>query len=310
MDKVIYDLIIIGAGPAGMSASIYASRYHIKHLIIAKDLGGTITLAHKVENYPGLFSGTGFDLAEKLLHHVRFFKTEIKNEEAYKITKNKKGLFEVSIYPQSSYQARSLIIATGTRRRELGVPGEKQFLGKGVSYCVTCDAAFFKGKTVVVVGGANAACSGAIYLSHFAKKVYLLYRKDALRAEPAWITEIKNKKNIEIIYEINIQEIKGKLTVTEVILDKPYKGEKALAVDGVFIEVGGVPLSEFTKNMKIKTDELGYIVTDKNMATNVPGVYAAGDINSFWREFQQVITATCEGALSAHSVYQFLRNNG
>lgn len=306
MDKKIYDVIIIGSGPAGLTAGIYASRYALSHLVIGQQRGGTVIWAHRVDNYPGFFDLSGVNLAEKFIEHVKKLGGEIVDKEAVEITRED-NIFKVSTSDKTSYWAKTLILAMGTKRRELKVPGEKIFIGRGVSYCATCDAAFYKGKTVAMVGGANAACSGASHLAKFAKKVYLLYRRKTLRAEPAWIRELTENNNAEILYETNVLEIKGKKSVEKIILDKPYKGEKKLLVEGVFIEIGGIPASKLAQDLGVKTDPEGYVETDKEMVTNIPGVFCAGDMNAFWKDFQQVITATAMGAIAGHSVYEYLK---
>lgn len=303
----MHDLIIIGAGPAGLTASIYASRYALNHLILGKSLGGTITLAHKVENFPGLPSLSGGELAQRFLDHVEKLGAKIESKEVVKISQDKTGAFTFETTDNSSYQTKSIILAIGTKRRELRVPGEKNFLGKGVSYCSTCDASFYKGKKVAVVGGANAACSGAVHLARFAEKVYLLYRRSALRAEPAWIEELKKKKNVEILYETNIVEIKGEEKVEKILLDKAYQGKKELLIEGVFIEIGGIPATELVKKIGVKCDDQGYVITDNQMATNIKGVYSAGDVNSSNKEFQQVVVAVAEGAVATTSVFKFIK---
>lgn len=305
--STVYDLIIIGAGPAGLSASIYASRFGIKHLILAKEQGGTIVWASEVANYPGIPDITGFELAQEFIAHAKKLGAEISQQEVMRINKNDQGVFEITTTAAKTYQSKTVIMATGTRRRSLGVPGEKEFLGKGVSYCCTCDAAFFKNKIVAIVGGANAACSGAVHLSKFAQKVYLLYRQDKLRAEPFWVKEVESLPNIEILYETTVIEIKGNKSLESVVLSKPYKGKNTLFVSGLFIEVGGVPISEMAKELGIKLDKSGYIVTDNNMVTSVPGFFCAGDLNSKSRGLQQIVTATSQGAWAALASYKFLK---
>ncbi|MBU1127117.1 MAG: FAD-dependent oxidoreductase [Patescibacteria group bacterium] len=302
----MHDLIIVGAGPAGLSASIYASRYGIDHLIIGESMGGTIAWAHKVDNFPGLPGLTGGELAQKIADHAKSLGVEIKAKEVSKIEKTDGG-FSLTTSDGESFETRAVIIATGTRRRELGVRGEKTFAGKGVSYCTTCDAPFFKGKIVAVVGGANAACSGVVHISDFAKQVFLLYRKSNLRAEKAWIDELKKKDNVEILYETNVSEIKGSDKVERIILDKDYNGKKELEVDGVFIEIGGVPAAALIKELRVECDEAGYVKTDEKMKTNIKGIFSAGDINSTNREFQQVVVACSEGAIASFSAYNFLK---
>lgn len=324
----MYDLIIIGAGPAGLSASIYASRYHLNHLVLGFEPGGTISWAHKVDNYPGLPGLSGRQLAEKFLDHTKLLGGRLEQKQVVGIEKTADG-FKTLTEDKQIYESKTIILATGTKRRELGVPGEKELVGKGVSYCPTCDAAFYKDKVVVIVGGANAACSGAVHLAKFARQVYLLYRKNQLRAEPTWLEEIKKTKNITVVYEMNIvrilsgeetaqldefkiQNSKFKNTtqnsklVNAVELDKEFEGSKYMAVEGVFVEIGGAPLTQLASGLGITLDPSGYIVTAENLETNVPGVYCVGDCGSHWREVQQVITAAAEGAVAAYGVYQYL----
>lgn len=302
----MHDLIIVGAGPAGFSASIYASRYGIDHLILGESMGGTITLAHKVDNFPGLPGLSGGDLAQKFADHAKSFGVEIKAKEVSKIEKIDNG-FSLLTSDGESFQAKAVVLAIGTRRRELGVVGEKEFAGRGVSYCTTCDAPFFKDKVVVVVGGANAACSGVVHVSNFAKQVFLLYRKSNLRAEKVWIDELKKKDNVEILYETNILEIKGGEKVEKILIDKEYSGKKDLEVDGVFVEVGGVPAATLIKEIGVECDEEGYVKTDEKMKTNIEGIFSAGDINSTNKEFQQVVVACAEGARASLSAYNALK---
>jgi thioredoxin reductase (NADPH) len=303
----MYELIIIGIGPAGLAASIYASRFRIKHLLIGKELGGAMALASLVENYPGFEKISGLELAEKMANQARNLGGEIIADEIIKIEKkNNSFLLETAL--GKNFEAKAIIVATGTRRRKLNVPGENEYLGKGVSYCSTCDAAFFKNKVVAVIGGANAAAMGAVHLSEFAQKVYLIYRGENLRAEPIWVERIMGNPKIEVIYKTNVEEILGDGTkVNAVNLDNPYKGNRNLAVDGVFIEIGGVPGIDLVKPLGVKIDEKGFIKVDFDMSTNIPGVFAAGDVASSAGELQQIVTAVSEGAIAATSVYRYLR---
>ncbi len=303
----MYELVIIGIGPAGLAASIYASRFRIKHLLIGKELGGAMALASSVENYPGFEKISGLELAEKMAIQVKNLGGEIITDEIIKIEKeNNSFLLETAL--GKKLRAKTIIVATGTMRKKLNVPGENEYLGKGVSYCSTCDAAFFKNKVVAVIGGANAAAMGAVHLSEFAQKVYLIYRGENLRAEPIWIERIMENPKIEVIYKTNVEEILGDgVKVNAVNLDTPYKGGRNLAVDGVFIEIGGIPGVDLVKPLGVKIDEKGFIKVDFNMSTNIPGVFAAGDVASSAGELQQIVTAVSEGAIAATSVYRYLR---
>ncbi len=301
------DLIIIGAGPAGLAASIYASRFNLNHLVIGLQFGGTIVLAHKVDNYPGLPGLTGQQLAKKFLDHAEKLGGKIIAQEVMEIAKQN-HTFSVITTKGEKYESKALIVATGTERKKLDIPGEKELIGKGVSYCSTCDAPFYKDKTVVVVGGANAACSGAIHLAEFASKIYLVYRKSDLRAEPFWVKEVKKNPRIEVIYKQNLTKIldvdQGKVTAVE--LDQKYEGKKSLECQGVFIEIGGVPLTGLVREIGVEIESDGHIKTNREMETNIKGVYCVGDINSTFREFKQVVSAVAEGAIAAQGVYQSL----
>jgi len=303
---MLYDLIIIGAGPAGLTASIYASRYQIKHLLIGSRLGGTMVWASMIENYPGFELITGADLAQKMMAQVKKLGVEIKNTGVLEI-KQKENIFELKTENDEVYEAKALIIATGTQRQKLNIPGEADYLGKGVSYCATCDAAFFKEKTVAVVGGSNAAVTSALHLADLAQKVYLIYRKRPLRADPIWQERAQKNAKVEIIYETNIMGILGdEQKVTALKLDKTYQQNEQLKVDGLFIEIGGQPGTELMKPLGVELNKEGYLKVKPDMSTNVVGIFAAGDVANAFGEFRQIVTATSEGALAANSVYRFL----
>lgn len=305
--KRIYDLVIIGSGPAGLTASIYASRYKVSNLVIGKQKGGTIGLAHKVENYPGFVSISGLKLMEKMEEQVKKLGAEIIYDPVESI-KKEKDVFKVYADGEKEFQGKTLILATGTERRKLSIPGEEEFLGRGVTYCHTCDAPFFQDKIVAVVGGADSAVSGAIHTAEYAKKVYIIYRKDKLRAEPVWVEQALSNPKIEPIYNTNVIEIKGDRVVKSVVLDSPYQGAKELVLDGVFIEIGGVPGTALAKIAGVETTGAGYVRVDKEMKTNIPGIFAAGDMTDFRPRFQQLVTVEAMGAVAAASAYQFLKH--
>lgn len=310
MTNKLYDVLIIGSGPAGLTASIYASRYKLSNLAIGVLSGGTITYAHEVENFPGLPGVSGVELGQRMLEHAKSLGGEFLGEEVVEVAKAQieegEG-FKVVTSGGKEFLAKTLIIATGTERRKLGVPGEEEFLGKGVSYCVTCDANFYKDKVVVLVGGSNAACSGAVHLARICRKVYLIYRRSTLRAEPVWVEEVKRNPKIEVIYETNVVKIEGDLKVRKVVLDKPYQGRGELEIDGVFVEIGGVPASELAKKLGVELDGEGYIKVNESTQTNVPGVFAAGDVTDKSKVLAQVITACAHGAVAANSVFEYLK---
>lgn len=305
--KSVFDLIIIGSGPAGLSASIYASRYKLDHIIFGAELGGQMGEIYEIENYPGLFSLNGRELIAKFLDHIEHFGQKIMQESVVSIEKKDDGVFSVKT-SRAAYSSRALILAMGAVYRKMNIPGEREFLGKGVSYCATCDAAFFKDKVVSVIGGGNSAAVVALELSDFAKKVYLIHKDEKLLADPFWIDKINERNKIEIIRNNEVLEIKGKEgKVERVILKNPIDDRTYLEIDGVFIEVGTEPGVELAVKMGIKTDKGNYIVTDQEQGTNVPGVFAAGDITTGSNKFRQVVTACAEGALAANGVYKLLK---
>lgn len=305
------DLLIIGLGPAGLTAGLYAARYKLKFLILGKEIGGMMSLAHNICNYPGLPSISGLELAQKIIKQIEELQGRIIYEEIIKLKKENDGFLAISS-SQKQYLAKTLILATGTQRRKLGIPGEDQFLGKGVSYCATCDAFFFKEKVVAVVGGANSAVTAASHLADLAQKVYLIYRGTTLRAEPILVDQITKNPKIEVIYQTNITEILPKPNqpiVGGIKLDRPYKNQLIITVDGVFIEIGGIPGSILAKELGVLVDEKGFIKVDEEMKTNIPGIFAAGDVTSFSSDFAQIIWAAGQGAKAAASAYSFLQKN-
>lgn len=304
---MIYDTIIIGAGPAGLTASIYASRYKLLNLVIGKLIGGTITYASEIKNFPGFPSISGTELGQKMAEQAKELGAEILIDGVKEI--QKKETFNVATESGKEFSARTIIITTGTERRKLNIPGEKEFLGKGVSYCATCDAPFFKDKTVVLVGGSNAACSGAIHLADYAQKVFLIYRKSELRAEPVWVEEVKKNPKIEIIYNTNLVEILGDgQKVIGAKLDAPHNGNEILKTDGVFIEAGGIPASQLIKKLGIAVDENDYIKVDERMKTKVEGIFAAGDVTTGCLVLSQAITASAQGAIASNTAFEYLKS--
>jgi len=294
----IYDVLVVGGGPAGLAASIYSARYMLSTIILSKEHGGAIAEAHLVENYPGFEGISGLDLVEKFRKQAKKLGVDFKNEEAIGI-KKEKDYFLVN----NKYKSKKVILAVGTFRRKLDIPGEKEFIGKGVSYCATCDAPFYKDKIVGVVGGSNSAARAAQILSDWAKKVYIIYRKEQIRAEPKIVEHIEQNKKIEIINNTNIKEIKGEKFVNSAVFDS---GE-VFMLDGVFIEVGSIPAVALPKELGVKLDKSEYIIVDEAMRTNVEGVYAAGDITTGSNQWRQVITACAEGGVAASSAYLDLK---
>lgn len=300
----IYDLAILGAGPAGICAAIYATRAKLNTIWLDKKFvqGGQIVDTYEVDNYPGLPGITGLDLGEAMAGHAaklgmkpqRETVRSIEAEQGIKVIRTKKN----------EYRARTVIIACGATHRHLGIPGEEELSGMGVSYCATCDAAFFQDRTVVVVGGGNVAVEDAILLSRTCKKVYLVHRRDELRAEKILQESFFACKNVEIIWDSIPLSIEGTDKVEALkIQNKKTKEESFIETDGVFIAVGIVPGTEKFKDL-VKLDEAGYIVAGEDGITSEPGIFAAGDIRT--KNLRQVVTAVADGANAVASVQRYL----
>lgn len=295
-EKKEFDVIIIGGGPAGLMAAVYAARYKLDTLVISKTMGGTAATAHKICNCPSYVEIKGFELMQKYIKQVEELKVPIIYDEVTDVQK-KSDLFVISV-SDDEYKCKKLIFAIGTERTRLDISGEGKFLGKGVSYCATCDAALFKNKEVAVVGGSNAALTAALLLAEYSPKVYLIYRKEKFfRPEPAWIELVEKEKKIGVLFNEEIVEVKGEKSVEEIKL----KSGKHLKVKGVFVEAGSIPRTDLVSNLKINLDKKGYIITDKEQKTNVHGFFAAGDITN--NSLKQIVTASAEGAIAAHSAY-------
>lgn len=303
--NMIYDLIILGAGPAGLAASVYASYHKLNHVVIGDIVGGTAVEAAKIKNWPGTEAISGSELMQKFQHHAESLGGKIKQSKIVDLAK-KDGFFEIKTDTEL-YQSKSLLIALGTRRRKMNIPGEEKLLGKGVSYCATCDSIFFKNKIVAVVGGGNSAAMAATLLAEHASKVYLIYRGTELKCQPASVEQLCNNPKIAIIYSTNVLEVNGEKKVESLTLDKDFENNKILKVDGIFIEIGTMPSSDLLKKIEVKLNDKGYIEVDQWGKTNVPGVYAAGDIISNTPGFNQIITATADGATAVNAVYKYLK---
>lgn len=303
----IYDTIIIGAGAAGCSAGIYATRYNLKTLLIAGPMpGGLITEALEVENYPGHVSIGGQELGNIFVEQATKLGAEYIIDFVQEIKKSKDNeLFEVKT-ANTTYLGCTVILAMGTHHRKLGVKGEEEFAGRGVSYCATCDAPFFKDKIVAVTGGGNSAVEGVQDIAVHAQKTYLIYRSE-LKAAPIYIEHMrKNPKIIEVPFT-NITEISGDTKVTKVILDKEFEGKNEILVDGVFVQIGYIPNNELPKNMGVKLTRYGYVDVDPGMGTNIKGVFCAGDLSSGSNQLHQQVTSASEGAIAAQSAYRYLQ---
>lgn len=301
MNDETLDLIIIGAGPTGYTAAIYAARYMLKCIVIADIPGGLMLYADIVDNFPGFPGIFGADLMDKLKEHVLSLNATIVQERATSIEKQDDSFYvstKSKIYP-----ARSIIMATGSERRKLGIKGEDEFLGSGVSYCATCDVPFFRNKITCVIGGSDSAAKEALVLSRVAKKVYVIYRKEKLRAEPSIAEQVYSCHNVEVIHEANVIEIVGcEGMVSKVVLDNGNE----IPMDGVFIDVGYEPCSEIVKNVGVEMDLENQIIVDKEMKTNIEGIFAAGDVTNSL--LKQAITAAADGAKACWSAFRYIQD--
>ncbi len=301
----MFDLIIIGGGPAGLTAGIYAIRLGLKTILLEKELvGGQIALSDIIENYPGFPSISGSGLMEKFEAHARGLGLEIKMNEVSKITQ-KDGLHVLDT-AEGEMRAKAVIIATGAKPRRLGAAGEIDYTGKGVSYCATCDGPFFRGQTVLVVGGGDTALKEAVYLSKIASKVYVVHRRDQFRGEKIQQDRVEAAENIEILKSHILKEVRGDMIVKgAVVQDLKTEEEKTIDVDGVFIFVGIRPTTGF---VDVEKDEQGFIKTNQNMETSIPGMYAAGDCRT--TPLLQVATAVGDGAIAAYKAAGYIEEQG
>ena len=301
----MYDTIIIGSGPAGMTAGIYAARREMKALIIGKELGGQLIWASEIENYPGFKSISNFELISKMQEQVKNLGVEIKTEEVKKIEKtDDKFILHTN---KSQFEAKTVILALGLVPRRLAIPGEREFTGKGVSYCATCDGPFYKNKTVAVAGGGNSAVDATEILSKIAAKVYLIHRRDEFRAFEALVEEVKSKKNVELVLSSEIKEVVGSNKLEKIkVVNKKTGQEKEIAVDGLFVEVGRIASTDLVADM-VKRDEKNQIIVDEKCQTNLPGMFAAGDVTPV--EFKQITIACGQATIAALAAYQYIQMN-
>jgi thioredoxin reductase (NADPH) len=307
-----FDLVIVGGGPAGLSAAIYASRFLLKTVVLTVDIGGQLNLTNWVDDYPGFTRISASELVARFRDHAQSFGVRIIPGVEVKSILREGDMFRVLGTGGVDVYANAVIIAVGARRRKLGVPGEEEFQGRGVSYCSICDAPLFKGrKAVAVVGGGDSALEGASLLSSYVGKVYLIHRRREFRAKPVLVKEVLSRDNVELLLDTVVTEIVGDDHVKAVkVLNKATGESRILEVDGIFIEIGFEPATDFFKSIGLEVDEYGYIKVDEWMRTSIPGVFAAGDAINLWRGFRQVVTATATGAVAAYSAYQYLIEKG
>jgi thioredoxin reductase (NADPH) len=295
----IYDLIVVGGGPTAIACAIYAARFAIDVLIIGKVFGGLIATTDIVENYPAISSISGQGLMDMFKDHMNSLEIPYISDEINDI-QNAGAHFVLSSFFQK-FKTRAICIATGSERRKLGIPGEEKFAGKGVSYCATCDGPFYKDKVVAVIGGSDSAAKEALFLAQNVNKVYIVYRREEIRAEPINKKRVYANNKIEIINNTNVVEIKGDSKVEQIIFDTGSK----LKIDGVFIEIGTIPNSELAKNLGVKINEKGEIIINRKSETDIPGVFAGGDVAD--APFKQAITGVAEGVIAAYSAFDYLK---
>lgn len=296
----MYDIIIIGSGIAGLTSAIYALNNKRKVLILeSQTYGGQIINSNIINNYPGFLEISGFDLMTNIYNQVKNLGGVIKYEEVLEITKNKKVITK-----NETYEAKSIIISTGLAPRKLNLENEDKFIGKGISYCATCDGSFYKDKDVMVVGGGNTAIEDVIYLSNICKKVYLVYRRKELRKDVNLTEKVKELSNVEIIYNSNIEKLNGDESLNSVdIINKDTEKITNIIIDGLFVAIGKIPSGNIFKDL-LNVTENGYIITDEDCHTNIDGIYAAGDIRK--KKLRQLVTAASDGAIAAIEAIKYI----
>ena len=307
---LMYDVLIIGLGAAGYTATIYTARYKLKTFIVGAEDGGMGVTDAEVGNWPGIIDIKGPDLMENFKKHaVSFEEVTMKVGRVEKLEKTGNH-FTMTLQSGDMIEGKTIILATGSKKRHLGVKGEEEFSGKGVTYCATCDAFFYRGKDVAVIGGGDSAVEGAAIAAQVAKKVYLIHRRKEFRAEPYWVDRVKARDNVVFVLERNLAEIRGEGKVTGITLDKEFEGSKDIKLDGVFIEIGSDPSAELANQLGCALDKKGFISVKPNQESGVPGVFAAGDNTNESNYFAQFTTAAGEGAVAANGVFNHLQTVG
>ena len=303
----IYDMIIIGGGPAGYSAALYAARAGLDVIVIERmSVGGQMALTDVIDNYPGFDEGVdGFTLGMKMQAGAERFgaKTEYASVIEVALSESPKRIVTDSV----EFFGKSVVVATGANPRRLGVDGEEELVGRGIHYCAHCDGRFYKGKTVAVVGGGNSAAEDALYLSHLAKKVYLIHRRDSLRATKIYHEPLLRAENVEFLWDSSVSDFSVDGRINGVIVENLKSGEKSeISIDGLFVSIGRSPATELFGELEL--DKNGYIVADESTRTNIEGVFAVGDVRT--KALRQVVTAVSDGATAAHFAEEFLSLNG
>lgn len=296
----MYDIIIVGGGPAGMTAAIYGASARKKVLILEKDsMGGKILKTNKIKNYPGFEEISGFDYSNNLFNQVKKLGVEVKFEEVLKINKDKS-----IITNKSKYNAGAIIIATGSKNKTLNILNEDKFLGKGISYCATCDGMFFKGKNVAIVGGGNSSISEALYLSNIVKNLYVIYRQKEFKFDSIDLETLKKKDNVTFIFNSTVSKLNGNEFIESItVKNNEDNNESEISVDGLFISIGFTPLSSLCEEI-LELSDNGYILSNEECTTNIDGVFVAGDVRK--KSVRQLTTACSDGTIAAIKAFNYL----
>lgn len=304
-----YDVIIVGSGAAGLSAALYARRYNMSTLVLEGEFGGETATAGKIENYPGIISIDGYDLMKTMKEQAAGLGVQFVEGRAQKI-ESKRDHFLV-VGEEGTFQAKTVIVAIGSKRRHLGLPKEEELTSRGVHYCVTCDGPIFQGKTVAVIGGGDSSVKGVNFLGEYAKKIYFIVRGKEIKAEPINLNQMaKLGDKVEVLLETEVKELAGDKRLEKIVLSRTHKGSTELVLDGMFVEIGFDPDQTFAEQLGLAIDEAGYTKADNMMRTNVPGVFAAGDSTNHFGRFKQDITAAALGAVAATSAYEYNKMHG
>ena len=304
MEQNVFDTIIIGGGPGGYTAALYAARAGFSALVLEKlSPGGQMATTDQIDNYPGFPQGVnGFELALEMQKGAQRFGAQTELAEVLRV--DLRGPVKEVVTQKETYRAPTVVLATGASPRELGLPGERELRGRGVSYCATCDGMFYRGKTVAVVGGGNTAAADVLYLSRLCEKVFLIHRRDQLRASRVYLEPLKQAENVEILWDSQVTELLYGETLTGIKVRNKKTGEvKELSLDGLFLAVGQLPNTQLFQG-QVELDAAGYVVADETTRTNLPGVFAVGDLRQ--KPLRQVVTAAADGAVAAHFLEEYL----
>ena len=301
-----YDLLIIGQGAAAFAAALYAARYQVKPVVIGETFGGETATGGLIENYPGYPEIDGFDLMLKFREQADKYEVPVIDDKVVSV-EGVDGHYTAITFGRDTYTGASVVLAVGRERRKLGLEHEEKWTGKGVSFCSTCDAPLHRGNVVAVVGGGDAAIKGAVLLTKYAQKVYVIYRGSRFtRPEPANLRALGEASNAETLFETNVVALQGDDSLSSIVLDREHDGSTEIAVHGIFLEIGADPRSELAVQLGVDLNERDEVVVDRRMGTNVPGVFAAGDLTDASGELKQTITAAAQGALAAATAYEYV----